>query len=84
MQTDILKKKVKINTSSSIDPRDENKELLKKYPGVWNGIKNKTKTINIGECDVNKTTASKECDICHYWYFKVLSMNCIFAMAVTI
>ena len=19
--------------------------------------------------DVNKTTASKECDICHYWYF---------------
>ena len=20
--------------------------------------------------DVNKTTASKECDICHYWYFK--------------
>ena len=20
--------------------------------------------------DVNKTSASKECDICHYWYFK--------------
>ena len=20
--------------------------------------------------DVNKTNASKECDICHYWYFK--------------
>ena len=19
--------------------------------------------------DVNKTTASKECDVCHYWYF---------------
>ena len=19
--------------------------------------------------DVNKTRASKECDICHYWYF---------------
>ena len=19
--------------------------------------------------DVNKTNASKECDICHYWYF---------------
>ena len=19
--------------------------------------------------DVNKTSASKECDICHYWYF---------------
>ena len=22
-----------------------------------------------GRTDVNKTTASKECDICHYWYF---------------
>ena len=21
------------------------------------------------EIDVNKTNASKECDICHYWYF---------------
>ena len=21
------------------------------------------------EIDVNKTSASKECDICHYWYF---------------
>ena len=21
------------------------------------------------EIDVNKTRASKECDICHYWYF---------------
>ena len=20
--------------------------------------------------DVNKTSAAKECDICHYWYFK--------------
>ena len=20
--------------------------------------------------DINKTNASKECDICHYWYFK--------------
>ena len=26
---------------------------------------------NISEgIDVNKTNASKECDICHYWYFK--------------
>ena len=26
--------------------------------------------INISEgTDVNKTNASKECDICHYWYF---------------
>ena len=22
------------------------------------------------EIDVNKTNASKKCDICHYWYFK--------------
>ena len=22
------------------------------------------------EIDVNKTNTSKECDICHYWYFK--------------
>ena len=21
------------------------------------------------EIDANKTNASKECDICHYWYF---------------
>ena len=21
------------------------------------------------EIDVNKTSASKKCDICHYWYF---------------
>ena len=27
--------------------------------------------ISISEgIDVNKTRASKECDICHYWYFK--------------
>ena len=27
--------------------------------------------IGISECiDVNKTSLSKECDICHYWYFK--------------
>ena len=27
--------------------------------------------INISEgIDANKTSASKECDICHFWYFK--------------
>ena len=27
--------------------------------------------INISEgIDINTTNASKECDICHYWYFK--------------
>ena len=26
--------------------------------------------INVSEgIDVNKTSESKECDICHYWYF---------------
>ena len=25
---------------------------------------------SLEEIDVNKTNASKECDICHYWYFK--------------
>ena len=28
------------------------------------------KGVNIlEEIDVNKTNLSKECDICHYWYF---------------
>ena len=115
------------------DSTDENKEVLKKYPELWDGIKNKIETINGGkkgeyskdftnikfntddnlplhlltiivscifedgkfypqfylddcfyelsmleydridiskEIDVNKTNASKECHIWHYWYFK--------------
>ena len=28
---------------------DENKEVLKKYADVWDGIKNKIKAINVGE-----------------------------------
>ena len=32
--------------------------------------------IDISEgIDVNKTNLSKECDICHYWYFKDISFN---------
>ena len=27
------------------------------------------RTDILEEIDVNKTNASKECDICHYWYF---------------
>ena len=45
------------------------------------------KTIDISEgIDVNKTNLSKECDICHYWYLKilVLNMNLIFVMGVMI
>ena len=43
--------------------------------------------IDISEgIDVNKTNLSKECDICHYWYFyiKTLNTNHIFAMVVMI
>ena len=32
--------------------------------------------IDVSErIDVNKTSASKECDICHYWYFLNYSLN---------
>ena len=32
--------------------------------------------IDISEgTDVNKTNLSKECDICHYWYFKDIGFN---------
>ena len=31
------------------DPTNENKELLKKYNDVWNGIRNEIKTINGGK-----------------------------------
>ena len=33
---------------------DENKELLKKYPDVWSGIKNKIEVVSGGECDYGK------------------------------
>ena len=32
--------------------------------------------IDISEgVDVNKTSLSKECDICHYWYFKDIAFK---------
>ena len=32
--------------------------------------------INISEgTDINKTNASEECDICHYWYFLDKNFN---------
>ena len=38
--------------------------------------------------DVNKTNSSKECDICHVWYFLdiglIFAMNHVFAMVVMI
>ena len=33
------------------DSTDENKELLKKYNNVWNGIKNQIETVSSGGCD---------------------------------
>ena len=47
MQTDILKKKWKYLIFD--DSVNENKELLKKYADVWDGIKYKIKTINGGK-----------------------------------
>ena len=32
--------------------------------------------IDVSEgIDINKTNASKECKICHYWYFKDISFK---------
>ena len=36
------------------DSTGKNKELLEKYNNVWNGIKNKIKAVNSGECDFEK------------------------------
>ena len=33
------------------DTTNEDKELLKKYSDVWNGIKNTIKAVSSGECD---------------------------------
>ena len=36
------------------DSADENKELLKKYNGAWNGIRYKIEEVSSGECDFEK------------------------------
>ena len=36
------------------DSADENKELIKKYSEVFNGIRDKIKEINSDECDYEK------------------------------
>ena len=36
------------------DSTDENKELLKKCNDVWNGIRDKIKIVNSGECDYER------------------------------
>ena len=38
------------------DSVDENKEVLKKYADVWNGIKNKIDAINSGDVIMKKIT----------------------------
>ena len=53
MQVDILKKK-NGNKYLIFDSVDENKEVLKKYANVSDGIKNKIKGINGDECDYGK------------------------------
>ena len=36
------------------DSTYQNKEIRKKYNDVWNGIRDKIKEVNIGECDYEK------------------------------
>ena len=36
------------------DSTDENKDLLKNYNDVWNGIKNKIEAVSSAECDYEK------------------------------
>ena len=40
-----------VNKYLTFDSKDENKELLKKYNDVFNGIKDKIKEVNSNECD---------------------------------
>ena len=39
-----------VNKYLIFDSTDENKELLKKYSDVWNGIRDKVKEVSSGEC----------------------------------
>ena len=43
-----------VNKYLIFDFTDENKELLKKYNDVWNGIKNKIEKVSSGKCDYEK------------------------------
>ena len=43
-----------VNKYLVFDSTDENKELLKKYNDVFNGIRNKIKKISGDECDYEK------------------------------
>ena len=43
-----------MNNYLVFDSTDENKELIKKYNDVFNGIRDKVKEINSYECDYEK------------------------------
>ena len=43
-----------VNKYLVFDSTNKNKELLKKYNDVWNGIKNKIKEVSDSECDYEK------------------------------
>ena len=43
-----------VNKYLIFDSRDENKELLKQYNDVFNGIRNKIKEISSDDCDYEK------------------------------
>ena len=43
-----------VNNFLIFDSTDENKELLKKYNDVWNGVKNKIEEVSSDKCDYEK------------------------------
>ena len=45
-----------VNKYLTFDSTDEKKELLKKKNDVFNGIRDKIKEINSGECDYEKNS----------------------------
>ena len=40
-----------VNKYLIFDYTDENKDLLKKYNDIWNGIRDKIEKVSCGECD---------------------------------
>ena len=42
-----------VNKYLIFDSTNKNKDLLKKYNDVWNGIKNNIEEVSTGECDLN-------------------------------
>ena len=42
------------------DSKDKNKEVLRKYKELWNGIKDKIETINDGECNSVESKYGKD------------------------